>query len=245
MLENGAEAVVIGVSPRWTWREPELLDSGRRSPGYLFAFPVSIGSHEFESLDSIGDITPERISAVSFAQGVEVEWPMSERWSVKALGYLGFGIETGGDADAEIFRLGFRNQLAFDLDETRMLLVNGIERIGYSADDGASDAINLVATGLDFSRPLKNKKLGGDPIAIHWHVMHTRYLDTLGLDLSRASIDPATIGSEWELGVAFSKQNERLRLWRLRFDRLGLSYRLGAGGKVEGIGVVVRSLFDR
>jgi hypothetical protein len=244
VLENGADTVVIAMSPRWTWREPELLESGRRSPGFRFAFPVSIGSHEFDSLDSIGNLRPESISAVSFVPGVEVEWPMSDRWRLKALGYVGLGFETDGDVDAEIFRLGIRSQLAFDLDDTRMWLVNEIERIGYSADDG-SDAINLIGTGLDFRRPLKHTKLGGDPLAIHWHVMYTDYLDTLGLDLSRANVDPVTIGSEWELGVAFSKQSGRLQFWRLKFDRLGLSYRLGEGGEYEGIGIVVRSLFDR
>jgi hypothetical protein len=50
----------------------------------------------------------------------------------------------------------------------------GIERIGYSDSNSVSDAINLLTTGLDFSRPLRRKKLGGAPVVIHWHAMFDR-----------------------------------------------------------------------
>lgn len=236
---------MLAVSPGWSWREPELPESGRRRPGYRFEVPVSIGSHEFDSLDSIGNIRPASINAVSVVPGVEVEWPMSERWSLKALGFVGLGVETGSDAQAEIFRFGFRSQLAFDLDDTRMFLVNRIGRIGYSADDGSSDAINLVSTGLDFGRPLENKRLGDDPLSLHWHVMYTDYVGSLGLDLSGLSLGSGSLSSEWELGVAFAKQNGPLRFWRLRFDRLGLAYRFSSDHEFKGIGVVFRSLFDQ
>jgi hypothetical protein len=126
-----------------------------------------------------------------------------------------------------------------------MDFVNGLERIGYSADGDVSDAINLLTVGFDFTRPLRNKRLGGDALAIHWHVMYTSYLDTLGLDLAQSTLRPDTIGAEWELGTAFSKQGSRLRFWRIRLDRLGLAYRFGADGEFTGVSVVFRSLFDR
>jgi hypothetical protein len=53
------------------------------------------------------------------------------------------------------------------------------------------------------------------------------------------------LSSEWELGVAFSKASGRIGWWRLRFDRVGIAYRLGADGEFSGIGIVFKSLFDR
>jgi hypothetical protein len=170
---------------------------------------------------------------------------MSERWRLKALTYLGLGTESGGGADARIFRIGFRSQLGFMFGDTEMLLINGIGRIGYSADDGASDQINLLLTGLDFARPLKNTKIGGVPVRIHWHVLYTDYLDTLRLDFSEFSAPQASIDSEWELGMAFSKQSGTLGFWKLRLDRVGVAYRFGADGRFSGIGIVFKSLFDR
>jgi hypothetical protein len=244
-LAGGTETSVLSVAPRWVWREPEIEESGRPRPGFEFRLPISVGTHEFPSLDSIGGLTADSVNAVSVVPGVEVEWPMSDRWSLKTLGYLGFGTETGGGVDARIFRLGFRSRLAFDFEDTRMFLVSSLERIGYSADDDSSDAINLLATGLDFSRPLDNTKLGGDPLEIHWHVLYTNYLDTLGLDLSRVNLAPVSIGNEWELGVAFGKQSSPLRFWRLKLDRLGLAYRFGSNHEFEGVSLILRSLFDR
>lgn len=239
------ETVVLSFAPGWTWREPELGEHGERRLGYRFRLPLAIGAHEFSSLDQIGDLAPGSINAISVVPGVEIEIPMSERWSLKSLAYLGLGRETGGGADAKIFRLGFRSQLAFMRGRTEMLLVNGLGRLGYSADDGSSSRINLLFNGLDFSRSLKNKKIGDVPVRIDWHVLYTNYLDTLGLDLAEFSAKPVTIGSEWELGVAFGKQEGDLRLWKLKLDRVGLAYRFGGNGKFTGIGIVTRSLFDR
>lgn len=244
-LDGQVDTTIIGFSPAWAWREPEFRSRGDNSVGYKFRLAASIGAHEFSSFEFIDELSLDGINAVSLVPGVEIEIPRSERWTLKSLIYLGLGTETGGGVDAKIFRFGFRSRLAFQFDQTQMVLVNGIGRFGYSADDGTSDALNLFFTGLDFSRPLKNKKIGGDPMQIHWHVMHTNYLDTFGLDLGGATIRPGSIGSEWELGAGFGKQAGQISLWRFKLERIGLAYRFAADGEFAGVGITFRSLFDR
>jgi hypothetical protein len=51
--------------------------------------------------------------------------------------------------------------------------------------------------------------------------------------------------AEWEIGMAFSTGEEPLRLWRLKWDRVGVVYRVSADGEFRGVGLVFRSLFDR
>jgi len=244
-LDGRTETVVLSVSPGWTWREPSLGSDGSRTIGYRFRFPVAVGTTEFESLDAINDLGLDSISALSVVPGVEIEIPVTGRWSLKPLAYLGLGAELGGGEHAGIFRLGLRSRLVFDLGDTDMHLVNAVERIGYSESGGSSDAFNLVLTGLDFSRPLENSRIGGERVVIGWHVMYTSYVDSLGLDIRAASLRPATISGEWELGVSFGKQSSRLRLWRLKFDRVGLAYRFDSEGDFSGIGIVFKALFDR
>ena len=244
-LDGGGDTTVIGVAPGWLWREPSVRESGRYSPGFRLRLPIAVGAHEFADFDQLGGFRRDSINTLIVTPGVEVGFVRSERWRVKALGFAGLGTESNSNVDAKIFRLGFRSELGFELSDTSMFLVNGIERFGFSADNDVSDAINLVSTGLEFRRPLANKRLGGIPLALHWHVMYTNYLDTLGLDVARVSLDPATIGSEWELGVAFSKQNKRLELWRLKLDRLGLVLHYSGDNSFAGVGVSFRSLFDR
>lgn len=244
-LDGINETLVIGFPPAWTWRESELSDTGERRIGYRFRAPVSIGTTEFSSFGDISDLSLDSISAVSVVPGVEVEIPMTPRWSLKPIGYLGYGAEMGGGDQAGIFRFGLRSQFGFQFSDTGMLLINAIERMGYSAEGDASDALNLLRTGLDFTRPLKNSRIQNVPVLLHWHVMYTSYIDTLGVDITRTSVRPAGVSSEWELGVGFSKQDERLGFWRVGFDRIALAYRFGEDGDFSGIGIVFQALFDR
>jgi hypothetical protein len=244
-LDGQLDTTVVGFSPGRSLREPRISESGKRQPGLRIRVPISLGAQEFSSLGQIGELSLDRISAISVVPGVEIEIPMSERWSVKSLAYLGLGSEPGNGINAKIFRFAFRSRLSFQFDETRMQLLNGVGRIGYSADNGASDAISFLLTGLDFSRPLKEKKIGGDSLQIHWHVLYTNYVESFGLDLAGASIRPGVISAEWELGTAIGKQEGRIGIGRLKMERIGLAYRFGSDGRFSGIGITFRSLFDR
>jgi hypothetical protein len=53
------------------------------------------------------------------------------------------------------------------------------------------------------------------------------------------------ISDQWEFGLAFSKLDERIGLWRFRFDRLGLAYRFSSDGELQGVGFVFESMFDK
>jgi hypothetical protein len=243
-LDGHTETVVLSAMPAWTWREPSLDPTGQRTIGYRFRVPISVGATEFDSIDGIGELDLDSINSISVVPGVEIEMPISARFSLKPLAYLGFGAEPGGGDQAEIFRFGVRSRIQFQLDDTAMDIVNGLERIGYSGES-ASDAINLVQLAFDFSRPLVNSKINGATVAISWHVMYTSYLDSLGLDLRAASLRPSDVDGEWELGVAFGKQSGDLSFWRLKFERVGLAYRFAADGDFSGVGLVFKSLFDR
>jgi hypothetical protein len=170
---------------------------------------------------------------------------LTTRWTIKPQGYVGVGSETSGGDTARIFRVTFRSRFSYQPGKTQINLVNGLERIGFSTSSGISSAINLLQTGLDFSRVLPQTKLGQEPVVLSWHLAYTRYLDSLGLDIRNVALRPRPVGSEWELGIAFGKQAVPLSLWRLKFDRLGIAYRFESDGAFSGIGIVFRSLFDR
>lgn len=244
-IDGQLDTTVVGFAPGRRLRVPEILASGKRRIGMRIRVPIALGAQEFSSLGQIDELSFDRISAVSVVPGVEIDIPMSERWRLKSLAYLGLGSEPGNGINAKIFRFGFRSELSFQFDETQMFLVNGVGRIGYSADNGASDAISLLKTGLDFTRPLQNKKIGGDPLAINWHILYTNYVDSFGLDLAGATVRPGVISSEWELGAAIGKQAGPIELGRVKLDRIGLAYRFGPDGDFSGIGITFRSLFDR
>jgi hypothetical protein len=61
----------------------------------------------------------------------------------------------------------------------------------------------------------------------------------------RRDLTTEPINDQWEVGLAVSKVDAQIQVWRFRFDRVGLAYRFSSDGKLQGIGFVFRSLFDQ
>jgi hypothetical protein len=244
-LDGESETTVLRVSAGHVVRRAELDEAGARMVGIRVRVPFAIGAHEFDSPDLFPSFRFESVNSFSIVPGVEIDVPIASHWNLKPMAYVGWGTETGGDVHAAIFRLGLRSERVFEPGSIDVALYNSLLRMGYSANDDSSDAVNLFEIGLDFSRALANRKLGGAPVEIHWHALYTRYFDEIHLDSSDFSLEPAGIDSEWEIGAGFGRQGERLGLWRIRFDRVGLAYRFDSDGQFSGVGIVFKSLFDR
>lgn len=244
-LDGLADTYVLSFTPGWEWRESEWDDSGRRQLGFRFRMPVAIGAHEFSPDVSLESFRLKSVNTISAVPGIEIEIPATERWTLRSLSYLGFGTELDGGASARLYWLGMRSQFKFELDETEIFLVNGLSRVGYSGEGEASSRIMPLSTGLEFRRQLANRKIGDEPVFLNWHVSYTKYLDELAFDFGGANTDPIQVASEWELGVAFSKGDQKLKLWRLSWDRVGLAYRFDPDGDFSGVSLVFQSLFDR
>ena len=123
--------------------------------------------------------------------------------------------------------------------------MNGLTYVGYSADDGVSGNVLPLFTGFEIDRPLGTKKVAGEPVMLHWHAGYTSYLNEVELISSNTSLEHIKLEDEWELGVAFSTGEEPLRLWRLKWDRVGVAYRFSSDGDFSGISLVFKSLFER
>jgi hypothetical protein len=244
-LDGESETTVLRVSAGRVLREAVLDEAGRRTIGIRLRVPFAVGAYEFESPDLLPAFSLSSINSFSIVPGVEFDVPIAAHWNLKPLVYVGWGTETGGAVDAGIFRLGLRSERVFDSGPTQVALYNSLLRMGYSADDDSSSSVNLLEIGLDFGRSLDRRKIGDAPVRIYWHTLYTHYFDKLKVDSGDLSLEPAGIDSEWEIGAGFGRQGEKLRLWRLKFDRVGIAYRFDSDGDFSGIGIVFKSLFDR
>ena len=244
-LDGESETTVLRIAPGHVLRPAAVDDAGARTVGIRLKFPLAIGAHEFESPDLLPTFSFSNINSFSIVPGVELDVPIAAHWSLKPLTYVGWGTETGGDVNAAIFRLGLRSERVFQPGATGVTLYNSLLRMGYSANDDTSSAVNLFEIGLDFSRALSNRKIGDAPVQIFWHVLYTSYFDELSLDSGDLALETAGIDSEWEIGAGFGRQGARLTLWRLKIDRVGIAYRFDSDGQFSGVGIVFKSLFDR
>jgi hypothetical protein len=244
-LDGESETTVLRVAGGHVLRQARIEEDGSRTPGIRLRLPAAVGAHEFESRDLLPAFTLDSVNSFSIVPGIEIDVPMGAHWSLKPLAYLGWGTETGGEVDAAIFRLGLRSERVFEPGAIGVTLYNSLLRMGYSADDGSSSSVNLFEVGLDFSRSLENVKLGDAAVEIYWHALYTSYFDQLSLDSGDLSFESAGIDSEWEIGAGFGRQGERLALWKVKFDRVGVVYRFTSDGQFSGVGIVFKSLFDR
>jgi hypothetical protein len=244
-LETGEETYVLSARPGWTWREAGFDAYGKRKIGVEFRVPVTIGAYQVDVADLGGTFDFDNVSMISGVPGVEIEVPISERWSLKPLGYVGWGTQLGGDSSAWIYWAGLKSRLRLGDEDFDWGLVNSLIYVGYSAKDKENGSSLPLLTAFEFSRPIGNKRIAGHPVRLHWHVGYTAYLNEVILNPENSPISRMKLDTEWELGAAFSTGDEPLRLWRFKWDRVGLVYRFSGDGDFHGIGIEFKSLFDR
>ena len=97
--------------------------------------------------------------------------------------------------------------------------------------------------GLEFRLPLGGAKLGGDQVYLDWHATYTAYFDELAFLVRDDPINK--VADTWELGLAFSKGERKLKFWHFEWDRIGLAYQFSGSGNFQSVTLVFRSVFDR
>jgi hypothetical protein len=244
-VSGGEQAYILSVRPRWQLRDAALDEQGRRTVGIELRFPVAIGAYDFDVADIGATLSLDNVSTISAVPGIEFDVPMSSRWSLKPLAYVGWGAQLDGDASAWIYWTGIKSRLVFPRQEATWALVNALTYVGYSADSGDNGNVLPLYTGFEIDRPLGMKKLGDEQVVLHWHAGYTSYLNEVELLSGSTNIEHIRLEDEWELGVAFSTGQEPLHLWRLKWDRVGLAYRFSSDGDFSGISLVFKSFFER
>jgi hypothetical protein len=136
-----------------------------------------------------------------------------------------------------------KSRVSFSADGFDWALVNSLTYVGYTDNGHTSGRILPLLTGVEFDRAI-DKKIGGDPVHLYWHGGYTAYINHEPVFLG-AIVGSVDVKDEWEVGMAFGRGAEPLRLWRLRWDRVGIGYRFSSDDRFHGITLFFSSLFDR
>lgn len=237
------QVFALRVAPGWHWGDPGLGEDGGRSVGIDFRLPITVGLHDVDTDDLPSIVDVDNFGTVSVTPGIEVEVPITAQWSLKPLAYLGWGTELEGSQSAWIYWGGLKSRYRFRNGSLDWSVVNSLTYVGYTPDDGpSSDAVPVMA-GLEFRWPWGNQRFNDRPVYIDSHMVYTAYLDDL--DFLLGGVSRTRIADEWELGVALSHGEDKIKIGFLEFDRLGLAYRFSTSGDFEGVSFVLRSVFDR
>ncbi len=240
-LDSNRQVFVLRIPPRWYFRDSSIDESGKRQLGIEFHFPLTFGLHKLEQLDDFIDF--DNIGTVSFNPGVEIEIPVSDRWRLRAYGHLGWGKETTSDESAWIYDAGFKSRYSFQSGNLDWAIVNEVFLAGYSETGAGSDSLTGMMAGLDFSYPITFGSSTRDALKLNWDVSYRWYENDPSFP--RIASEPVSIEDEWELGLAIARRDGPIKIWFLKFEHLGLSYRFNSDGSFRAITVNFHAPFTR
>ena len=240
-LDGNREVFVLRVPPRWYFRESSISDSGQRQLGIEFHFPLTFGMHKLDEFEDFIDF--DNIGTVSFNPGVEIEYPVTERWRLRAYGHLGWGTEIETSDTAWIFDVGVKSRYSFRNGNLDWGLVNEVFYAGFDEKDQGSDSLGGFMAGFDFSYPISLRSGTGEALQLNWDITYT-WLDN-DLSFTRTSEISNSVKDEWQIGVAFARRNGPIKIWFLEFQQMGLAYRFNSEGDFRAITFKIRAPFTR
>jgi hypothetical protein len=241
-VRNNLDVFVFRVQPQWTkemiWAKP----FGERPVILELRFPIALGVHNYHLEGILEEFLDFKIRQVSFAPGVVLELPMSERWALRPHMHLGWGTQTRGEKDsAWIFWVGIKSRLKFPFIGQNFGLLNGLTLYGYSPNVGPYHDFTELLTGLECDISLGKLQWQEESLQLKTHIVNYYYLDNLAFIYELE--EPPDLSWQWELGVSVGKKKSKIKLWFMRFERIGVAYLYGRD--TRGIRFYARSVFEK
>lgn len=241
-ISDERSAFILRVAPRWGHSEASIDEQGRRTIGYTFRIPVTMGLNKLNFDDLPAFLDPDNLTSLSINVGADADIPVTNRFSIRPNAEIGYGTILGEDASAWSYLAEFRSKYTFPSGKLDWSLLGGLGFVGYTPNEGSSDNFAFVSVGAEFTNPIKWPRSKDDQTLLHWHVIYTNYVDKI--EFNNGLHEPDFLASTWELGVAIGKRDKPVRIWFLKFDRLGLGYRYSDNGDKRGITLRFRSIYD-
>ena len=132
------------------------------------------------------------------------------------------------------YRLGSR-------DKNRALIAAaGV--VAFDANTGVDDSFTYATLAAEFARPLRWFSSQDSEALLRWHLAYTEFPNRPKAPGRFGQLEE--IDNYWQVGLAYARKGEEIRLWFLTFERLGLAYDISPSGDLRGVKFVFRSLYD-
>lgn len=190
--------------------------------GLKFKVSTTLGFYDFSFDTALEGSFPDRVSTFSLLAGLEWEFPLSRRWTIRPYFDAGAGQEIEGRQSAWIYDFGVKSRFLLAQDHgVDFMLVNSLTSAGYRPRGGPNNPFGYLATGLDIIVPTERSLFGHEvnigitPI-YYYYFNHFRFAEPGNPD--------NRIGEEFELAISIVARTP----WSLKLfdvDRLGLAIR--------------------
>jgi len=209
---------------------------------YSMRVPVTVGLARLDFEDVPGILDLENFTTVSAGLRADVDVPVTERFSWRPSLQLSYGTVIGESEYAWTYRGDVRARYMPGSGDLDWALIGAAGIVGYDANRGNDDSFTYAAIGTEFAYPVPWFSSGGSQTLLYWHLLYTDFLDRLEVQGRSNQLEEIT--NYWQAGFAFGRRDEPIKLWFLRFERLGLAYDISPSGQLRGLKFVFRSLYD-
>ena len=237
------DVFLLTVPPSWKWREPDPSTEGFGRVGVRFEVPVTLGVYRLYELDEILDV--DNLGTISVAPGVELEYPVSDRWALKAVAHVGWGTGVGEaiDESAWSWDASLRSRYAFRAGALDWGIVGELFYAAYRTDGDDRGSLGGFLAAADFSLPVPLRSGTGEPLRLNWDVGYRWLADDLTFLPRRGA--PQSVDDEWQLGVAFARRAGLIRIGPLQFEQIGLAWGFSSDGEFRAVTLNFNAPFSR
>lgn len=241
-ISDQQSAFIANFAPPLTSGETRWFGGKDGKAVYSIRVPVTVGLNRLDFEELPGILDPENYSTVSAGVRADVDIPVTGRFSWRPSVQLSYGTVIGESDDAWTYRGDVRARYTFGSGNLDWALIGAAGLVGYDANRGANDAFTYASIGTEFAYPLRWFASGDSRTLLYWHLMYTDFLNRMEIQSRADQFEEVT--NYWQAGVAFGREDGPIKLWFLRFDRLGIAYNVSPSGELRGIKFVVRSLYE-
>lgn len=241
-ISDQQSAFIASFAPQWISGPATWFGDGATDAVYRIRVPITVGVARLDFEDVPGILDPDNFSTASIGLSADVDVPLAERFSVRPSAQLSYGTVVSGSDYAWTYRGDVRAKYRFGSGNRDWALIGAIGAVAYDGKNDASDSFSYVTVATEFAHTLRAFSTAESEALLHWHVAYTDLLDRIGVQGQQGQFEEIT--NYWQVGLAFGKRDEDIRLWFLRFERLGLSYDVSPSGDLRGIKFVFRSLYE-
>ena len=131
------DAFAVRYAPRWLISE-QSIESGRRRYGLELRVPVTLGLEHFSLDDIAGSVDPANFASVSVTPAVNVQVPVTERWTLRPFAALGWGTVLNGEESAWTWWMGVRSRYRSAAGRLGWSWLYSVAVVGLSPSTGPS-----------------------------------------------------------------------------------------------------------
>lgn len=233
---------VLRAPFRWTFGEAQMDEAGNREIAYTIRTPFTLGLAKLDFEDIPGILDPDNLATASANISFDADIPITQRFHIRPIGEVGYSTILDESDRAWTYRAEIKTRTTFAAGKLDWAILFDYGLVGYEPNRGESDYFEFAAAGLEFGYPVNWFKSSRSQTMLYWTLSYTDFIDEIEIQSGIEEFD--SVANYWQAGIAVGRSDDPVRIWRLKFDRLGLAYNYSTTGELRGIKFVFRSLYD-